>query len=113
MPSDAHGISVRIAGWTGSVSLQRGVDTVTVTSTGTQSPVQVWKALYDAALVQWGAGKVYGIFPKGSAAGLQHEPKAGKQTKVDNNGLMWEVYRDRFKWYCGLVVRARAWVVGV
>lgn len=55
-------------------------------------------------LVQWGLGTVHMIYPRGSAAGLQHDP-IGKVTKVDSNGKMWEVYRDRFKAYCGLVVR--------
>jgi hypothetical protein len=54
-------------------------------------------------IVQWGPNKVYGIFPRGSKMGLQHED-LGVQTKVDSNGKMWQVYRDHFTWDHGLVV---------
>jgi hypothetical protein len=54
-------------------------------------------------LVQWGPGKVYGIFPRGTSAGLKHED-LGQVTKVDSNALMWQVYRDHYKWDAGIVV---------
>lgn len=55
-------------------------------------------------LVQWGADKVHMVYPRGSSAGLKHED-LGKNTKIDTNGLMWEVYRDHFMWDCGMVVK--------
>jgi hypothetical protein len=54
--------------------------------------------------VKWDPRGCHMVYPRGSMAGLDHED-LGKVTTKDSNNLMWEVYRDRFKWYCGLVVR--------
>ena len=58
--------------------------------------------------VRWAPGSAYGIFPRGSGAGLQHyDLTAGMPdgiTKTDSNGLMWQVYRDHYKWDLGLVI---------
>lgn len=84
--------------WTGLAPRMASLNSKTVQGCGGST------TLTSIYLVQWGAGKVYGIFPRGSAAGLRHEPKPGKQTKSDSNGLMWEVYRDHYTWKAGLVV---------
>lgn len=42
----------------------------------------------------------FGIYPKGSKIGLQHTDK-GQQTKVLEDGSMYEVYRDHYKWQAG------------
>ena len=53
--------------------------------------------------VDWGMDKAYGIFPKGTSAGLKHED-LGRDTKKDDNGDYYEVYRDRFTWHNGIAI---------
>lgn len=56
-------------------------------------------------VVQWGPTKVHMIYPQGNKNfGVEHED-LGQVTKVDGSGDMWEVYRDHFKVYAGMVVR--------
>jgi hypothetical protein len=54
-------------------------------------------------LVCWGDQTVYGIFPKGSKAGLVHED-LGEQT-VYNGDLRMQALSTRYQWKCGLVVK--------
>jgi hypothetical protein len=57
-------------------------------------------------IIQWGPGKVYGIYPKNMPGGLQIED-LGKHTKNTNTEAApkyLEVLRTHFKWYAGLVV---------
>lgn len=54
--------------------------------------------------VTWGDLHTHLLYPKGSTAGLVHTDK-GAQTATDNNGNMYEVYRDHFKWDIGMTVR--------
>lgn len=42
----------------------------------------------------------YGIYPQASQAGLKHSDK-GQQTHVNDDGSMYEVYRDHYKWQAG------------
>lgn len=56
------------------------------------------------ALVGWGDDGTFGIFPKGSKAGLQVNDK-GLQTVTDDNGDEYEAYRTHYQWKAGLVVR--------
>ena len=53
-------------------------------------------------LVQWGRDAAHGIYPAGSAGGLSMEDK-GIQTN-DNNSVLYDVYRTKFQWDCGVVV---------
>lgn len=52
--------------------------------------------------VGWGMTTVYGIYPKGSKAGIEHE-NLGKVTSETSAGLM-EVYRDRWELNAGIAV---------
>ncbi len=61
-------------------------------------------------LIGWAPGKIYGIYPKGSTAGLTMED-LGKRTITDHVAQdartathLHEAYQTHFKWYCGLVV---------
>ena len=56
-------------------------------------------------LVCWGPGKVYGIYPKGSKAGLNMEDH-GEVTITDPNnaGYFMRVYESKFQWKCGIAV---------
>lgn len=58
-------------------------------------------------LIAWGSQTVFGIFPKGSKAGLEHED-LGIETAETTQGLggsRLRVYRDRFVWKLGLALR--------
>lgn len=59
-------------------------------------------------LVGWGGDKVFGIYPQGSVAGLQHVDH-GLQVVHDSNntvgGLKLAAYEDQYTWDMGLVVK--------
>ena len=57
-------------------------------------------------LIGWSTDKIFGIFPKGSKAGLTMDDK-GQVTieNVDGNGGRMDAYRTHYKWDNGLVVR--------
>jgi hypothetical protein len=55
--------------------------------------------------IGWGEETVYGIFPKGSKAGLQHED-LGKQLVKDSGGVKeYTAWVDHWKWDCGIAVQ--------
>lgn len=57
-------------------------------------------------LAGWGNNKVFGVFPKGSKAGLQHNDY-GEQTVTGSTGIggsKLRAYQERYKWQGGLVV---------
>ena len=60
--------------------------------------------------VQWGTNTCYGMFPKNKMAGLQMED-LGRWTQTNADGSMYEVYRSRFKWESGLVVRDWRYII--
>lgn len=57
-------------------------------------------------LVCWAEDKVFGIYPKGSQAGLQMRD-LGEQSIIDPNqiGAYMQAYITWFQWMCGLCVR--------
>lgn len=55
-------------------------------------------------LICWGPETIFGIFPKGSKAGLQ-QTDLGEVTLDDANGGHYQGYRTHYKWNNGLVVR--------
>jgi hypothetical protein len=63
-------------------------------------------------LVCWGPNTVYGIYPKGSKAGLSHED-LGQVTLLDANNGRFEGYRTHYKWDCGLTVRDWRYVIRI
>ncbi len=54
--------------------------------------------------VTWGEEHCQLLYPEGSAAGLQRDDK-GKQTKEQNDGKLYDVYREKFTWDVGLTLR--------
>lgn len=55
----------------------------------------------------WGKGKVYGIYPKGTVAGLVHKRFAEPQIMTVTQGVggtRMMAYVDHFKWYGGLCI---------
>lgn len=63
-------------------------------------------------LICWGDQTVFGIYPKGSKAGFQHNDK-GQVTLKDKDGGQYEGYRTHYKWDIGLVVRDWRYVVRI
>jgi len=58
-------------------------------------------------LVVWGPNTVFGIFPKGTRAGLVHEDLGIEtvETTAGIAGNRMRAYRDRFQWKAGLAVK--------
>jgi hypothetical protein len=63
-------------------------------------------------LVGWGAQSVFGVFPKGSKAGLQHSD-LGLGDAFDSNNDRFRAYMDQYKWKNGLVVKDWRYVVRI
>ncbi len=58
-------------------------------------------------IIQWGAKKTYGIFPKGGKAGLQITNKGLVESSyIDANGDTRHIshFKTKFKWECGLAI---------
>ena len=91
-PSEFHGFMPRLN------TLNSTVGETPIVLAGGGSSTDNNSILY----VGWGEGKVYGIYPKGSKAGLEFE-NLGKVTKETTSGLR-EVYRSHFIWEAGLAV---------
>lgn len=62
-------------------------------------------------LVGWGDSTVYGIYPKGSKAGLTFEDK-GEETSVNEDGFL-DVYRSKFTWDAGLAVKDYRYILRI
>jgi len=56
-------------------------------------------------LVGWGDNTTFGIFPKGSQAGLVYEDKGDITPLYDSSGNRFEGYTSYFAWKCGLAVK--------
>lgn len=70
---------------------------------------------YSIWLVVWGANTCFGVFPKGSKAGLIHE-NLGLQTVTVTQGVggtLLRAYQDRWQWKCGLVLKDWRYVVRI
>lgn len=53
-------------------------------------------------LLGWGDETLFGLFPKGSPAGLQYEDKGDVRALYDTNGNQFEGYTSYFCWKLGL-----------
>jgi len=58
-------------------------------------------------LLVWGQNTLFGIFPKGSIAGLEHEDLQIEtvETTAGIAGNRMRAYRDHFMWKCGLALK--------
>jgi hypothetical protein len=63
-------------------------------------------------LVGWGDSTVYGVFPKGSMAGLDRKD-LGEQTAYYSDGTRMQVYASLYSWSPGLVVKDWRYVVRI
>jgi hypothetical protein len=70
---------------------------------------------YSIWLIVWGENTCFGVFPKGSKAGLVHQD-LGEQTVTVTAGVggtMLRAYQDRWQWKCGLVLKDWRYVVRI
>ena len=63
-------------------------------------------------LCGWSDQTVYGIYPKGSKAGLTHQD-LGEDDVDDANGNPFRAYKDLYKWKAGLMVKDWRYVVRI
>lgn len=63
-------------------------------------------------LVGWGPRAVFGVFPKGSKAGLQHDD-LGLDDAFDSNNNRFRAYLDDYQWKAGLVVKDHRFAVRI
>src|SRR5688572_8863462 len=66
-------------------------------------------------LIAWGEETVYGVFPKGSKAGLQHNDYGEVTVEVTAGiaGSRMRAYQERYQWKGGLVVKDWRYVVRI
>jgi hypothetical protein len=64
-------------------------------------------------LCVWGAQSLFGIFPKGSKAGIQHDDLGEDvvETSAAIGGNRMLAYRDRWQWKCGIALKDWRYVV--
>ena len=63
-------------------------------------------------LVVWGQNTVYGMFPKGSKAGLAHND-LGVGDAFDDDGNRFRAYMDQWKWKPGITLKDWRYVVRI
>lgn len=101
-PERFMGLSPRYGAISGAVNAQNILNSLGSGSDNTS----VW-------LVGWGENTVYGIYPRGSKAGLEHfdfGPRPWQTSTTFGAGQI-HAYVDRFAWYCGLAVKDWRYVV--
>lgn len=66
-------------------------------------------------LVVWGANSVYGIYPKGTMAGLKHEDLGltTVETTAGIAGNRMRAYLDHWVWKCGLCIHDYRYIVRI
>jgi hypothetical protein len=111
-PERFHGLAPRYA----SVGTPTGKPTAQINSNYLK---HVISAGGDTADVQssiwyivWGASSVFGIYPKGSMAGLQRNDH-GEVTLTDNDGGRFQGFRTHYQWKMGLCVKDWRYVVRI
>lgn len=92
-PERIHGLTPRFGATTGYTASSYVKTKGTVSGTNAQS---LW-------LINWEPRKVYGIFPKGTMAGLLREDK-GEQWITDANSKKFWAFVTKFQWKFGIAV---------
>jgi hypothetical protein len=87
-----------------SLSAENAMNIVDAGGTGSDN-TSIW-------LVLWGPNTCHGIYPKGSAVGLQNRD-LGEQTLFDAAGGRYQGYRTHYKWDIGLTLRDWRYVVRI
>lgn len=100
-PSEFTGLAPRYS----SLSAANGQNIVRGGGSGSDNS-SIW-------LIGWGQQTCYGIFPKGSKAGIMHE-NLGLQTVQTSTGIgtgRLRAYQDHWQWKCGIVLKDWRFVV--
>lgn len=63
-------------------------------------------------LIGWGPNTCFGIYPKGSQAGLK-QTDLGLDTETDSSGGKRQVLLQHFKWDCGVVLKDWRYVIRI
>lgn len=92
-PKKIHGLTARYPATSGYTSSNYVRKLGTVSGTNAHS---VW-------LITWEPGRIYGIYPKGSKAGLVREDK-GLVTITDSAGKRFDAWEEKFSQEAGLAV---------
>ncbi len=95
-PEEFTGLSPRYSAISGATNAQNVISAGGVGSDNSS----IW-------LVVWGENTIYGIFPKGSKAGLSHEDLGLVTVEVTAGvgGTRMRAYQDHWTWRLGLVVK--------
>lgn len=88
-----HGLSPRYGGTTGFTSSSY----VLKGTVGGVNAYSVW-------LIDWDIDKTFGIYPKGSMAGLKRQD-LGELDVLDANGLKFRALATKLQWKCGIAIR--------
>jgi hypothetical protein len=102
-PERIMGLSPRLDALTGIPYASQVIPHTAVPSGSDQASIWV---------VGFGAGKVYGIYPKGSQAGLQKHDM-GEELETDTGSAQFRAYRTYFSWHAGLVVEDARYLVRI
>lgn len=92
-----HGLTPRYGATSGLKASANVLKPGTNSGTNCQS---VW-------LVTWEPGRIFGVYPKGTVAGLKYQDK-GEQRVIDpngSNGAAFFAYVSRYVWKCGIAVQ--------
>lgn len=93
-PRQYLGLSARYGAISGAGNAQ---NILTGGSTSNSVSTSIW-------LIGWGENSVFGVFPKGSMAGLQHDDQ-GELVIYDANGNPYQALQTHYTWKNGLVVK--------
>lgn len=99
-PEEFTGLSIRYS----SLSATNGVNILNAGGTGSDN-TSIW-------LIAWGENTVFGIYPKASKVGIQHE-NLGIIDALDANGRKFRAYADWWQWKVGLALKDWRYVVRI
>lgn len=102
-PEEFTGLSIRYS----SLSAANGQNIVAGGGAGSDNS-SIW-------LVVWGNQSIFGIFPKGSKAGLEQKDLGLQvvETTAGIAGSRMEAYREKFSWKCGVALKDWRYVVRI
>lgn len=89
----------------GSRVAANGDNIISAQAAAAGSPPAVTTGLTSVWLIAWHPMTITGIYPKGSNAGLIHEPLGLGDAFEGTTGNRYRAYMDRFQWKCGLHVK--------
>lgn len=101
-PEEFTGLSTRYSSLSASIPNSKNI--ITGSGAGSDNS-SIW-------LIGWGANSCFGIFPKGSKAGLTHQD-LGEGDAFDSNNLRFRAYMDRYQWKLGLGLKDWRYVVRI